>query len=405
MSKVISVIGGQWGDEGKGKIVDALSDLADYCIRFQGGSNAGHTIIFDGNTYKLRLLPSGCLRGAIGVLGAGMVLNLDVLDGEFELLKEVRGKEAHNSLLIDHRAMLILPTHIHVDTTREEKSGNRIGTTRNGIGVCYEDKARRIGLRVGDLLDPSSWDKKITLIIKAHYSELNHEPFNRGYEYITQRNKIIEKLSIWREKWIPYICDNLTFRLQSAFKENNVVIEGAQGTFLDISHGTYPYVTSSHTIASSIGAGVGCALPNTTETIGVFKAYCTRVGSGPFPTEDHSDMGELLQKKGMEIGVVTGRKRRCGWLNLDEMRYAVALNGFTQIALTKVDVLDGLDKVKVFVENKYVELEGWDNSQGIQQYDSLHNNLKSYVSFIEHFTGVKVTLISTGADRNDLVYR
>ena len=399
MSNVKSVIGGQWGDEGKGKIVDALSEDAEYCIRFQGGSNAGHTIIFDGETYKLRLLPSGCLRGAIGVLGAGMVINLDVLDGEFELLKEVRGEEAHNSLLIDHRAMLILPIHIDVDTAREVRSGNRIGTTRNGIGVCYEDKARRIGLRVGDLLDPSTWEEKAYLIGEAHYSELSSEPLN------LQRKRIIEKLSIWREKWIPYICDNLTFRLQSAFKENRVVIEGAQGTFLDISHGTYPYVTSSHTVASSIGAGVGCALPRDAETIGVFKAYCTRVGSGPFPTEDHSEMGEFLQKKGGEIGVVTGRKRRCGWLNLDEMKYAVALNGFTQIALTKVDVLDGLDKVKVFIENKYVELDGWVHSKGIQHYDDLDVNLKAYISFIEHFSGVKVTLISTGADRTDLVYR
>ena len=399
MSNVVSVIGGQWGDEGKGKIVDALSEQAEYCIRFQGGSNAGHTIIFDGNTYKLRLLPSGCLRGAIGVLGAGMVINLDVLEAEFETLKKVRGDEAYNLLLIDHRAMLILPTHIDVDTSREVRSGNRIGTTRNGIGVCYEDKARRIGLRVGDLLDPTSWEEKSYLIAAAHYNELSSDPLN------LQRKRIVEKLSIWREKWIPYICDNLTFRLQTAFKENRVVIEGAQGTFLDISHGTYPYVTSSHTVASSIGAGVGCALPRNAETIGVFKAYCTRVGSGPFPTEDHSEMGEFLQKKGGEIGVVTGRKRRCGWLNLDEMNYAVALNGFTQIALTKVDVLDGLEKVKVFIENKYVELDGWNKSQGVQHYDSLHNNLKSYVSFIENFTGVKVTLISTGADRNDLVYR
>lgn len=399
MSNVMSVIGGQWGDEGKGKIVDALSEEAEYCIRFQGGSNAGHTIIFDGETYKLRLLPSGCLRGAIGVLGAGMVINLDVLDAEFETLKKVRGEEAHNSLLIDHRAMLILPAHIQVDTEREVRSGNRIGTTRNGIGVCYEDKARRIGLRVGDLLDPTSWEEKVYNIVEAHYSELNTEPLN------VQRKNVIQKLSKWREKWIPYICDNLTFRLQKAFKESRVLIEGAQGTFLDISHGTYPYVTSSNTVASSIGTGVGCALPRNAETIGVFKAYCTRVGSGPFPTEDHSEMGEFLQTKGGEIGVVTGRKRRCGWLNLDEMKYAVALNGFTQIALTKVDVLDGLEKVKVFVEGSYVELDGWDHSKGIQHYDNLDINLKSYISFIEHFSGVKVTLISTGADRNDLVHR
>ena len=255
MTQVIAVIGGQWGDEGKGKIVDFLSEDADYCIRFQGGSNAGHTIIFNGNTYKLRLMPSGVLRGAKGVLGAGMAINLDVLKTEFDMLRDMVGfEEATKRVMIDHRAHLILPAHIQVDTKREEKSNNRIGTTRNGIGVCYEDKARRIGLRVGDLLDPSTWEEKCKLIGESHWKEA--EEFKEKIA-----NDIMMKLNQWRSDWIPYIYTNLSERLHEAMNggAEKVIIEGAQGTFLDISHGTYPFVTSSTTIAGGISAGIGCA--------------------------------------------------------------------------------------------------------------------------------------------------
>jgi len=399
MPSVVSVIGGQWGDEGKGKIVDVISEKARYCVRFQGGSNAGHTIIFGGNTYKLRLLPSGTLRGAVGILGAGMAINLNVLKDELKILEDLRGiEEASASILIDHRAHLVLPTHIHVDTAREEKSSNRIGTTRNGIGICYEDKARRIGIRAGDLLNPSIWEEKAQLVAEAHYQEL-------GYSCENLKNIILDNLDLWREDWESFICEETTYVLQRAFENDDVVIEGAQGTFLDISNGTYPYVTSSNTLASSIGASIGCALPNWVEHIGVFKAYCTRVGSGPFPTEDFSEMGNFLQKKGKEFGVVTGRTRRCGWLNLDEMKYAVAVNGFTQIALTKVDVLDGLKKVKVFYNNEYYALDGWDNSKEAKTYNELHPNLKNYISLIESFSSVRVTLISNGPDRLNLIYK
>lgn len=396
MTQVIAVIGGQWGDEGKGKIVDFLSDNADYCIRFQGGSNAGHTIIFDGNTYKLRLLPSGVLRGAKGVLGAGMAINLDVLQGEFDMLCEMLGyEEASKRVLIDHRAHLILPIHIEVDTAREEKSSNRIGTTRNGIGVCYEDKARRIGLRVGDLLDPSSWVEKAKLIAMAH----------GGLSAPLVQEQIMSKLRRWRENWIPFIYDNLSLKLHEAMNggADKIIIEGAQGTFLDISHGTYPFVTSSTTIAGGISAGIGCALPSNTEIIGVVKAYCTRVGAGPFGLEDTGELGERLRSKGGEFGVVTGRARRCGWNSLPMLKEAQILNGFTSLAITKVDVLDGFSEVRIGLDGGMKVFEGWDNSAGVQDYSFLHANLKAYIAYINENVA-PVSIISTGADREDTIF-
>ena len=394
--KNVVVVGSQWGDEGKGKIVDFLSDNADYCIRFQVGSNAGHTIIFGGNTYKLRLLPSGVLRGAKGVLGAGMAINLDVLQGEFDMMCEMIGyEEASKRVLIDHRAHLILPIHIQVDTEREEKSSNRIGTTRNGIGVCYEDKARRIGLRVGDLLDPSTWDEKVKLIAEAH----------GGFSASLVKEEILLKLERWRESWIPFIYDNLSVRLHEAMNggADKVIIEGAQGTFLDISHGTYPFVTSSTTIAGGISAGIGCALPRDAEIIGVVKAYCTRVGAGPFGLEDTGELGERLRTKGGEFGVVTGRARRCGWNSLPMLKHAQVLNGFTSLAITKVDVLDGFSEVRIGLEGDMKVFEGLDNSAGVQDYSFLHANLKEYIDYINENVA-PVSIISTGADREDTIF-
>lgn len=399
MTQVIAVIGAQWGDEGKGKIVDFLSENADYCIRFQGGSNAGHTIIFEGNTYKLRLMPSGVLRGATGILGAGMAVNLDVLKNEFDMLTDMVGyEEASKRIMIDHRAHLILPIHIKVDTKREEKSGNRIGTTRNGIGVCYEDKARRIGLRAEDLLYPNTWEEKAKLIAMAHWKE--SEDFNE----LIQR-EILEKLEQWRSDWIPYIYTNLSKRIYDAMNgaADKVIIEGAQGTFLDISHGTYPYATSSTTIAGGISAGIGCALPKDTEIIGVVKAYCTRVGSGPFILEDTGELGEKLRTKGGEFGVVTGRARRCGWNSLPMLKEAHILNGFTSLAVTKVDILDGFSDVKIGLKKGFEVFEGWDNSAGVQDYSFLHANLKAYIDYINKNVA-PVSIISTGADREDTIF-
>jgi len=391
MHNVKSVIGGQWGDEGKGKVVDFLSSDADYCIRFQGGSNASHTIIYEGETFKLRLLPSGVLQGAEVILGAGMAINLDVLFSEMRDVEERLSISLEGSLHIDSRAHLVLPTHIYYDVQREEASGNRIGTTRNGIGLCYEDKARRVGIRAGDLLDSKELPHRVDVFLRA-YGE------NTSYQETT----LLDILEEWSEQWRGYIRTDMTSFLHGIFHEGkNVVIEGAQGTLLDVTHGTYPYVTSSHTIAPSIGGSLGCALPRDTDTIGVFKAYCTRVGEGDFISEDLDEDGERLQAIGKEVGVVTARKRRCGWLNLDDLIYAHQLNGFTQIALTKVDVLDGFEKVKVWYQDQMHLLEGWGGSASAKSWEELPENLQWFISFIEDNSGVPVTMVSNGAGREN----
>lgn len=383
-----AVIGGQWGDEGKGKIVDFLSEGADYCVRFQGGSNAGHTITVNDQVYKLRLLPSGVLRGSTGVLGAGMVINLDVLQSEVSYLQE-RGIEP--KFFIDHRAHLVTPEHISNDVLREKESGNRIGTTRNGIGLCYEDKARRTGLRAGDLL--TDFDSKVDAFLKF-YDNSPHVKLG-----------LVKVLNEWKDTWSKYIRTDLTDVLYRAMHIENkeVVIEGAQGTLLDVSHGTYPFVTSSHTIASSIAAGVGASLPRDYNCIGVFKAYCTRVGKGGFPSEDFTEDGDALQRIGKEVGVVTKRVRRCGWLNLDDMIYANQLNGFTSIVLTKVDVLDGFSKVKVMYKGDLQTLDGWAGSGDAKTWLELPENLMKFIDYIQEKTGVSVTMISNGPDRKDTI--
>ena len=383
-----AVIGGQWGDEGKGKIVDFLSEGADYCVRFQGGSNAGHTITVNDQVYKLRLLPSGVLRGSTGVLGAGMVINLDVLKSEVSYLQE-RGIEP--KFFIDHRAHLVTPEHISNDVLREKESGNRIGTTRNGIGLCYEDKARRTGLRAGDLL--TDFDSKVDAFLKF-YDNSPHVKLG-----------LVKVLNEWKDTWSKYIRTDLTDVLYKAMhiEDKEVVIEGAQGTLLDVSHGTYPFVTSSHTIAPSIAAGVGASLPRDYNCIGVFKAYCTRVGKGGFPSEDFTEDGDALQRIGKEVGVVTKRVRRCGWLNLDDMIYANQLNGFTSIVLTKVDVLDGFSKVKVMYKGDLQTLDGWAGSGDAKTWLELPENLMKFIDYIQEKTGVSVTMISNGPDRKDTI--
>lgn len=381
-----AVIGGQWGDEGKGKIVDFLSEGADYCVRFQGGSNAGHTITVNDQVFKLRLLPSGVLRGSTGVLGAGMVINLDVLQSEVSYLQE-RGIDP--KFFIDHRAHLVTPEHISNDILREKESGNRIGTTRNGIGLCYEDKARRTGIRAGDLL--TDFDSKVDVFLKS-YDNSPHVKLG-----------LIKVLNEWKDTWAKYIRTDLTDVLYKAMhiEDKEVVIEGAQGTLLDVSHGTYPFVTSSHTIAPSIAAGIGASLPRDYNCIGVFKAYCTRVGKGGFPSEDFTEDGDALQRIGKEVGVVTKRVRRCGWLNLDDMIYANQLNGFTSIVLTKVDVLDGFSKVKVMYKGELQTLDGWDGSAKAKSWVELPENLMKFIDYIQEKTGVSVTMISNGPDRKD----
>lgn len=391
---VKSVIGGQWGGEGKGKLVDWLSGDADYCVRFQGGANASHTITLDGGVFNLSILPSGILRGADAILGAGMALNLDVLSSEVEDIERRLKVSLEDSIHIDAKAHLVLPTHIYEDIVREEQSGNRIGTTRNGIGLCYEDRARRVGIRAGDLLDTRSLRDKVEVFLEAH-----------GQYTLFQFDKLMGVLEEWADIWRGSVRTDMTSFLHGIFKDKEVVIEGAQGTLLDISHGTYPYVTSSHTIAPSIGASLGCALPRDTEVIGVFKAYCTRVGKGDFLSEDLGVDGDKLQAIAKEAGVVTQRRRRCGWLNLDDLIYAHQLNGFTQIALTKVDVLDGFEQVKVWSQDQMHLLDGWVGSAEAKSWEELPENLIKFISFIEERSGVPVGIVSNGSSRSHTIAR
>jgi len=387
----VAVIGTQWGDEGKGKIVDTISESSNYCVRFQGGSNAGHTIIANNKTFKLRLTPSGVIQGAIGIVGSGCVVNLDVLEQEITSLELPKEK-----LLLDNKSTLILPLYLRIDSEREEKRNKPIGTTKNGIGVAYEQKASRSAFRAEDLKNPSVWVDKARGVVTRYFSD--KETINREVD------EIITHLSHHASFFKERIKDTGEILHQAFLREERVVIEGAQGTLLDITHGTYPFVTSSTTISGGISAGIGCALPRNSEIIGVTKAYCTRVGAGEFPSEEEGEIEKLLQTKGKEIGVVTGRRRRCGWLNLDELKYAHRLNGFTQIAITKVDVLDDFEQVKVLVNGELVAFEGWENSSNATSYSDLHPNLKKYLSYIEGQVGVKIGIVSTGPRREDTIF-
>jgi adenylosuccinate synthase len=387
----VAIIGTQWGDEGKGKIVDTISENSNYCVRFQGGSNAGHTIIANNKTFKLRLTPSGVIQGAIGIVGSGCVVNLDVLEQEITNLELPKEK-----LLLDNKSTLILPLYLRIDSEREEKRNKPIGTTKNGIGVAYEQKASRSAFRAEDLKNPSVWVDKARGVVTRYFSD--KEAMNREVD------EIITYLSHHASFFKERIKDTGEILHQAFLRGERVVIEGAQGTLLDITHGTYPFVTSSTTISGGISAGIGCALPRNSEIIGVTKAYCTRVGAGEFPSEETGEIEKLLQTKGKEIGVVTGRRRRCGWLNLDELKYAHRLNGFTQIAITKVDVLDDFEQVKVLVDGEFVAFEGWENSSNATSYSDLHPNLKKYLSYIEGQVGVKIGIVSTGPRREDTIF-
>ena len=394
---VIIIIGGSFGDEGKGKMTDYLSQGSDFCVRFQGGANAGHTIKIQDKTYKLRLTPSGVLQGALGILGAGTVINLDVLAKEISEL----GLNSSN-IIIDKKATLILPCYIKEDEKKEilrkEWGETPIGTTKNGIGIAYQHKALRIAFRAEDILNPDVWAKKARVIVESLSPASKEEKTKKVEEIVTYMS---EKSWFWEE--YIYDCGEI---LHEAFASGNkVVIEGAQGTLLDITHGTYPFVTSSTTISGGVSAGIGCAIPRNSEIIGVTKAYCTRVGAGEFVSEADEEDSNLLRTIGEEYGVVTGRNRRCGWLNLDELRYAHRLNGFTQLALTKVDVLDGFKSLYYYVDGELKSHPGWDDSKGETNYENLHRNLKSYIRLIEEAIGVRVTLISTGSKRENTISR
>ena len=421
--KNIVVVGSQWGDEGKGKIVDWLSEEADVIIRFQGGNNAGHTLVIDGVTYKLRLLPSGIVRkNKISIIGNGVVLDPWALIEEINELKSKGIEINQNNLIISESVSLILPYHKELDEIREDEAGKEnIGTTRRGIGPAYEDKVGRRSVRLMDLLDPDNLDKKLEKAL------LHHNSIRKGI------GKEIYKISELKEKLLKTVPELIIYS-QPVWKKidefkrqgKKILFEGAQGILLDVDHGTYPYVTSSNTVASAAATGTGCG-PNTINyVLGITKAYTTRVGKGPFPTELKNEIGEHIGNKGQEFGTVTNRKRRCGWFDGVLVRQTVKISGINGIALTKLDVLDELDEIKICIGYKiddneidylpttiedqrrikpiYKTFKGWKlSTKGIKNFDELPQKAKNYIIEIEKFIQTKISSISTSPERNDTI--
>ncbi|MEZ5870978.1 MAG: adenylosuccinate synthase [Nitratireductor sp.] len=424
MANVV-VIGSQWGDEGKGKIVDWLSERADVVVRFQGGHNAGHTLVIDGTSYKLSLLPSGVVRpGKLAIIGNGVVIDPHALVAEIARLGEQGVTVTPENLRIAENATLILSLHRELDGLREDaasNSGTKIGTTRRGIGPAYEDKVGRRAIRMMDLVNLESLPGKIDRLL-THHNALRR---GLGQDEVSHA-VILDELTSIRDQLIPFIEPVWRLLDQKKRAGARILFEGAQGTLLDIDHGTYPYVTSSNTVAGQAAAGSGMGPGTIGYVLGITKAYTTRVGEGPFPTEQQNEVGEFLGTRGHEFGTVTGRKRRCGWFDAVLVRQAVATNGITGIALTKLDVLDGLDEIRVCtgyrldgqeidylpasqgqqarVEPIYTSLEGWqDTTVGARSWADLPAQAIKYVRLIEELIGAPVALLSTSPEREDTI--
>jgi adenylosuccinate synthase len=419
----IVIIGTQWGDEGKGKIVDLLAEHADTVVRFQGGNNAGHTMVVNGEQFISHLVPSGILQGKTCVIGNGLVVDPAVLIEEIDYLQKKGIQVHHNNLKISDRAHIIMPWHKQMDLARENANGDKkIGTTGRGIGPCYEDKASRKGIRFSDLLDPDAFEdmvrtnlKEKNFILENFYSEPGINP-----------EEVIQEYTRHAERLKPYV-ENISESLGKQLKSGaRILFEGAQGTHLDIDHGTYPFVTSSICVSANAASGAGVGPKALTDILGIVKAYTTRVGSGPFPTELFDDIGDRIQKKGAEFGATTGRRRRCGWLDMVILNNAVRLNSLTGLVITKLDVLGGLDELKIctgydyqgdkidyFPANLkilaqckpvYESLPGWsEDISGIRAYDELPANTKFYLKRIEALAGVPIDIISVGPGRNETI--
>jgi len=424
MTNVV-VVGSQWGDEGKGKIVDWLSERADVVVRFQGGHNAGHTLVIDGVSYKLSLLPSGVVRpGKLSVIGNGVVIDPHALVAEIDRLAAQGVTVTPESLRIADNATLILSLHRELDGIREDaasNSGTKIGTTRRGIGPAYEDKVGRRAIRVMDLDDLDLLPMKIDRLLT------HHNALRRGLgEAEVSHEAMLRELTSVAERILPFRCSVWSLLDTERRKGSRILFEGAQGTMLDVDHGTYPFVTSSNTVAGQAAAGSGMGPGALGYILGITKAYTTRVGEGPFPTELTDEVGHFLGERGHEFGTVTGRQRRCGWFDAVLVRQAVATNGITGIALTKLDVLDGLDELKVCVGYKldgkeidrfpaaqaqqarvepvYTSLPGWkDSTVGARRWADLPAQAIKYVRHIEELIGAPVALLSTSPEREDTI--
>ena len=423
MGKNVVILGAQWGDEGKGKIVDLLTDQATLVVRFQGGHNAGHTLVIDGNKTALHLVPSGILRPSVRCLiGNGVVLAPDALIQEIEMLENA-GLAVRERLMISDACPLILPTHVAIDISREKSKGSaKIGTTGRGIGPAYEDKVGRRSIRISDLKDLEKLEFKLREVIEYHNFLLQEYFKTDRFDF----REVFDLVKLWAQELLPLIVDSTEVIHSAKEDEENILFEGAQGTLLDIDHGTYPFVTSSNTTAGSSITGTGLGPLFLDEIIGIVKAYTTRVGSGPFPTELTCEIGELISKKGKEFGTTTGRARRCGWFDVIALRKAVKINSLSGICLTKLDVLDDLDEINVCIgytnsegkevsfpsdgdalneiTPKYETVAGWNScTEGIQSVEELPENARRYVSFLERLLGVPITIISTGPDRVDTI--
>jgi adenylosuccinate synthase len=419
----VAVVGAQWGDEGKGKIVDWLSERADVVVRYQGGHNAGHTLVIDGVTFKLSLLPSGVVRpGKLSVIGNGVVVDPWALMSEIENLRKLGVDVTPKNLCIAENATLILPLHGELDRLREQSSGTtKIGTTGRGIGPAYEDKVARRAIRVADLAEPDALADKVRDLL------YHHNALRRGMGAPEIDGKDLEeKLKALAPEIMPF-AGSVWRRLDEMRRAGRrILFEGAQGTMLDVDHGTYPYVTSSNTVAGQAAVGSGLGPSAIGFVLGITKAYTTRVGSGPFPTEQVNEVGQRLGERGHEFGTVTGRKRRCGWFDAVMVRQAVKVGGIHGIALTKLDVLDGFEEIKVCtgyrykggtidyfpagrgaqaeVEPIYETLEGWsETTRGARTWAALPATAIKYVRHIEELIGAPVTLLSTSPERNDTI--
>jgi len=419
----VAVIGSQWGDEGKGKIVDWLSEKADVVVRFQGGHNAGHTLVIDGVEYKLSLLPSGIVRpGKMSVIGNGVVIDPAALVKEMATLKGQGVSVSPQNLMISTSAPMILPVHQRIDLAREAQRGDaKIGTTGRGIGPAYEDKVARRGLRMGDLYDMAALKVKTAALLAHHNVWLRAA----GEDEVTV-DEIVSMLTDLRDELLPYLGEVWALLDDYRRKGRRILFEGAQGVMLDIDHGTYPFVTSSNTLPGQAAAGSGIGPSSVGYVLGITKAYTTRVGSGPFPTEDFGDDGETLGQRGREFGTVTGRKRRCGWFDAVMVRQAGIIAGIHGMALTKLDVLDGFDVLKICtgyrldgnvidrfpassaeqvrVEPIYEEIQGWkESTMGARSWAELPPQAVKYIKRLEELTGIPVASVSTSPEREDTI--
>ena len=423
MANVV-VVGSQWGDEGKGKIVDWLSSRADVVVRFQGGHNAGHTLVIDGKTYKLSLFPSGIVReDKVSIIGNGVVVDPWAFAEELKILINQDVEINSKNLKIAENASLILPVHKNLDILREHRSSNdsKIGTTKRGIGPAYEDKVGRRSVRVGDLRDLKALKSKVNNLVDHHniiLRGMNEEEINPDtiYDDLIEVSEIIK----------PFISRTQEFLIRARKDRKRILYEGAQGALLDIDHGTYPYVTSSNTIASAAATGSGQGVKSINYVLGITKAYTTRVGEGPFPSEQDNDVGYELGEKGHEFGTVTGRKRRCGWFDAVLVKHAIEVSGIDGMALTKLDVLDGFEKINICtayeldgkkidyfpssseeqsrIKPIFEEFDGWDTTTfGARLWNDLPAEAVKYVKRIEELTGTPVALLSTSPEREDTI--